>query len=327
MKTSRAASTALLTALASSFFFTLTYVFNRSMAVDGGHWAWSAALRYLIAVPLLLMVLPFRGGWKQLAGELKRHPGVWFLWSGVGFALFYACLTYAASSGPAWLVASTFQLTIVAGPLLSPFIYSDARRRIPSAALSVGAFIVFGVLLMQLGHFDGALEPAAWKALASVVVAAITYPLGNRMLLLHLEKNAVTLTATQRVTGMTLVSLPFWILLAAFGGYSAGLPPLSQVASSGAVALSAGVIATILFFHATSMVRQDAMGLAAVEATQAGEILFSTLIGFLFLGDGLPGPLSAAGGVVVVGGIVAFSWLSARQRKPTLVLEADAEGV
>ena len=44
-------------ALASALFFTLTYVLNRASASGGGHWAWTACLRYFITLPLLLPTL------------------------------------------------------------------------------------------------------------------------------------------------------------------------------------------------------------------------------------------------------------------------------
>src|SRR5262245_25486741 len=52
----RTALTAVAIALASAFFFTCTYVLNRAAAVEGGYWAWTASLRYLITLPLMLPV-------------------------------------------------------------------------------------------------------------------------------------------------------------------------------------------------------------------------------------------------------------------------------
>ncbi|MDN5782447.1 MAG: hypothetical protein L0H23_10590, partial [Luteimonas sp.] len=54
----RRALAAVAIALASALFFTLTYVLNRASATDGGHWAWTASLRYLITLPLLLPLMP-----------------------------------------------------------------------------------------------------------------------------------------------------------------------------------------------------------------------------------------------------------------------------
>ena len=112
-----------------------------------------------------------------------------------------------------------------------------------------------------------------------VLGSAVLYPLGNRLLLLHLERSGESLSATQRVFGMTLASQPLWWLVAAFAWHQAGAPPVSQIALAAGVALSAGVIATILFFQATGMVRDNPVALGAAEAMQAAELLFATLLG------------------------------------------------
>src|SRR3546814_18284563 len=87
------------------------------------------------------------------------------------------------------------------------------------------------------------------------------FPLGNRLLLLHLERSGENLNATQRVFGMTLASQPLWILLAAFAWQRAGTPPAMQVWLAASVALAAGVIATNLFFQATGTVRDHPVAL------------------------------------------------------------------
>ncbi|HJT99002.1 MAG TPA: multidrug resistance efflux transporter family protein [Rhodanobacteraceae bacterium] len=308
----RTAVAAVLIALASALFFTATYVLNRAMASAGGHWAWTAALRYLLTLPMLAVVLPWQGGFAPVARALRAHPVPWLLWSAIGFTLFCVCLTWAAAFAPAWLVAGTFQLTVIAGMLLAPLLYRDERARLPLGALALGGVIVGGVAMMQLGHFHGHLDRTAWLALASVTVSAFLYPLGNRKILLHLERSGESLNATQRVFGMTLASQPFWWLIAAYAAHASGAPPASQVLLACGVALFAGTIATILFFHATGMVRDDAAALGAVEAMQAAEILFSTVLGALFLGEGWPEGWAAAGALLVIGGIVGLGVLVGR---------------
>lgn len=294
-------------ALLSALLFTSVYVLNRAMALDGGHWAWTAALRYLLTLPLLALVVPFNGGFAPVWRALRAHPLPWLLWSALGFGLFCVCLTWAAASGPAWLVAGTFQLTVVAGMLLAPLIYRDSRARLPRRALALGVVIVAGVLLLQFGHFDGRLDAAAWAALASVAAAAVLYPLGNRKILLHLERSGEPLNATQRVFGMTLASQPCWLLVAGYAAGVSGWPSGSQVLLAAAVALVGGTIATILFFHATGLVRNDPTALGAVEAMQAAEILFATALGVVFLHEAWPQGIAAAGGLLVIAGIAGLS--------------------
>lgn len=327
MSMRRVALAAVAIALASAFFFTCTYVLNRAAAVEGGHWAWTASLRYLITLPLMLPVMRWQGGMAPVWRAIRAHPGPWLLWSGIGFVLFYLCLSFAASSGPSWLVAGTFQLTVIAGMLCAPFLYRDERARIPMPALLTGLLVVAGVLLMQFGHGGGGLDRDGWIALVLVAVSAFAYPLGNRGLLLHLEKAGVELNATQRVFGMTLASQPMWLAVAALAWTGTGLPSMGQVWLAGGVALGAGVIATILFFQATGMVRNDPTALAAAEAMQAAEILFATLIGVLWLGEQWPQGRALGGAVLVVVGIVVFSLVAARaaagDRRATQELRSD----
>jgi len=326
----RIALSAVAIALLSALFFTCTYVLNRAAATGGGHWAWTAALRYLITLPLmgaLLLVMPSQGGMTPVWRAIRAHPGPWLLWSGIGFVLFYVLLSFAAASGPSWLVAGTFQLTVIAGMLCAPFLYRDARARIPLPALVAGVVVVCGVLLMQVGYGGGRLDRAAWIALIAVAVSAFAYPLGNRGLLLHLERAGIELDATQRVFGMTLASQPFWWAIAAAAFAHDGAPPASQVLFAAGVALGAGVIATVLFFQATGMVRNDPTALAAAEAMQAAEILFATLIGVLWLGEAWPQGRALWGAALVVAGIVAFSIVAARaaagDRQATQELRGD----
>ncbi len=256
--------------------------------------------------------MPWQGGIAPVWRAIRAHPGPWLLWSGIGFVLFYLCLSYAASSGPSWLIAGTFQLTVIAGMLCAPFLYRDERARIPLPALLTGLLVVAGVLLLQFGHRGGALDRDAWIALVLVAVSAIAYPLGNRGLLLHLERAGVELNATQRVFGMTLASQPMWWAIAAVTFTQAGAPPLGQVSLAAGVALGAGVIATVLFFQATGMVRNNPTALAAAEAMQAAEILFATVIGVLWLGEAWPQGRALYGAMLVVVGIVVFSLVAAR---------------
>ena len=312
MNPSRRALVAVALSLLSALFFTATYVLNRAAALEGGHWACTAALRYLFVLPLLLPLMPWQGGVAPVWKAIRAAPGAWLLWSGIGFFLFYVLLCYAAASGPSWLVAGTFQVTALAGMLCAPLLYDDARARIPRAGFAVGALIVAGVLLMQLGHARGALEADAWLALACVAASAFAYPLGNRGLLLHLEKRGIELNASQRVFGLTLASQPAWLALSLWAWTQAGPPPAAQLGLAFGVALSAGVVATILFFQATGMVRENGTALGAVEAMQAAEVLIAALLGALFLGEAWPQGQALLGAMVVIIGIALFAWVVAR---------------
>jgi drug/metabolite transporter (DMT)-like permease len=59
-------------------------------------------------------------------------------------------------------------------------------------------------------------------------------------------------------------------------------------------------------------VRSKPTALAAVEAMQAAELLFATVIGALFLHEAWPHGYSAIGAVAIIIGIALFSWISGR---------------
>jgi drug/metabolite transporter (DMT)-like permease len=92
------------------------------------------------------------------------------------------------------------------------------------------------------------------------------------------------------------------------------------------VALSSGVIATVLFFHATEMVGRQPTALAGVEAMQAAELLFATVIGVIFLHEAVPGTTAAIGAVAIIVGIALFAWVSGREGAPDAVDVAADRG-
>lgn len=59
---------------------------------------------------------------------MELFGGSW-LWSVVALVLFYAPLTYAAAFSPGWLVAGTWQLTILAGVLLTPLFFITIKTK------------------------------------------------------------------------------------------------------------------------------------------------------------------------------------------------------
>ncbi|MEI6388753.1 MAG: multidrug resistance efflux transporter family protein [Spirochaetota bacterium] len=301
--------------LSSSFFFAFTFVLNREMETQGGHWIWSSSLRFFFMLPILWLILLPGGRYKMVFASIRKEPGPWLLWSTVGFGIFYSFICIAAASGPSWLTASAWQLTIVAGVLLSPLFYADRglgiRHRIPHGQLFVSALVLAGVFTVQVGmgggtsgpgRADGAAAPMTCLGLVFVVVAAFAYPLGNRKMM---ELVGTSLGTAQRVFGMTLCSTPFWVLLS-LAGVTLGIAPVrTQVLQTFIVALSSGVVATLLFFKATTLVKSDVRKLAVVESTQAGEVVFSLLGGVLVFGDRSPSVLAMAGIGIVIVGIIA----------------------
>lgn len=288
----------------ASLFFAVTFILNHSMEMQGGSWLWSASLRYFFMLPFLLAIVFYRKGFSQLTNEMKSRPVAWLLWSFVGFVLFYAPITFAAAFGPGWLVSGTWQFTIVAGVLLAPFFITviagkTVRQKIPLISLLISCVILVGILLIQVPQAQSVPTKSLLLGILPVVVAAFAYPLGNRKMM---EVCGGRVDTFQRVLGMTVASMPAWIVMAIYAILTVGLPSLSQVLQSLLVGISSGVIATILFFIATDRVREHQGKLAAVEATQSTEILFVIIGEALLLGIAFPEPIALAGlGIIIVG--------------------------
>ncbi|MCG3086505.1 multidrug resistance efflux transporter family protein [Sporosarcina cyprini] len=292
----------------SSLFFAVTFVLNRSMEMSGGSWLWSASLRYFFMVPFLIAIVAWRGGLRDMKDAMTARPAPFFIWSVVAFVLFYAPLTFSAAYSPGWLLAGTWQLTIVAGVLLAPFFVivvktstgdKKVRQQIPLISLGISLIIFAGVVLIQIPNAKSVGLQTLLLGILPVIVAAFAYPLGNRKMMDLLQGRLDTF---QRVLAMTLMTLPIWALFAVYAIMTVGLPSMSQVVQSLIVAVSSGVIATSLFFMATDLVQGDQGKLAAVEATQSTELIFAMIGEIIILHIALPGALSLAGiGVIIIG--------------------------
>jgi drug/metabolite transporter (DMT)-like permease len=295
---------ALFYGILASFFFAFTFIFNRSMNLSGGYWLWSACLRYIFTLPLLWILVKREHGISEILGEVFSHPVRWILWSTVGFGLFYMPLTFASVYGESWFVAATWQLTIVAGILTTPLF----GKKIPTKNLIFSGIILAGIFLLQLSHIPTMNTDGMIAALLLILIAAFAYPLGNRKMMSYCPSSISTI---QRVFGMTLSSMPFWMILSVVAGVIHGAPSGGQVIQSFIVALFSGVIATLLFFEATNLTKHNAKQLAVIEATQSGEVLFTLLGGIIFLGDAFPSLTGASGILLIIVGMIGNSLISA----------------
>lgn len=306
----------ILLGVTAAFFFAFTFIFNRAMDLSGGSWVWSASLRYIFMIPFLLVIVMFRKNLKPLLQEMKAHPVAWLIWSTVGFGLFYAPLTFAAGYGPGWLIAGTWQITIISGSLLVPLFYETiqtssgpitVRGRIPYKGLSMSLVILSGIAMMQLEHMNQISLQNVLFCVVPILFASFAYPLGNRKMM---EVCGGRLDTYQRVLGMTLASMPFWLVLVIWELATAAPPTKEQTMQSLLVAVSSGVIATVLFFQATDLVKDDMKKLAAVEATQSLAVPYALLGEIFLLNAPLPTSASLIGMFLVAAGMVLHSYVS-----------------
>lgn len=308
----------------AAFFFAFTFILNRKMDLAGGSWIWSASLRYFFMIPFLFVLVLVRKNFKPLVIEIKKQPGKWLLWSSIGFGLFYAPICFSAAYAPGWLIASTWQITIISGSLLAP-LFSETimgekgqiqvKGKIPFKGLSMSVIIIAGIILMQVEQANHLTLLDFIYGVVPIVIASFAYPLGNRKMMDVCEGR---LDTYQRVLGMTLASVPFWIVLSIYGVIVDGPPSVDQSIQSGFVAISSGVIATVLFFQATDQVRGNMQKLAAVEATQSMEVLFALIGELVLLKSAVPSLLSWGGIVLVMAGMVLHSFVSQKRSIPKI---------
>lgn len=153
----------------SALFFSLTFILNEVISSTQGNFLWTASLRYIFMLIILFIILLTKKQVSEVYKHILEFPKEWIFWSTIGFGFFYLPLCFASTYGEGWLVASTWQITIVAG--------------------------------------------------------AFAYPLGNRKMMNLVRER---LTALQRVFGMPLSSLPFWIIVSIYGFFQADIQNITK---------------------------------------------------------------------------------------------------
>jgi drug/metabolite transporter (DMT)-like permease len=305
--------------VAASFFFAFTFILNQQMNISGGSWLWSSSLRYIFMLPILFIIVTIKNQLFDILKDITNKPIQWITWSTIGFGLFYAPLSFASAYGASWLVAGTWQFTIVAGGLMSPLFFKSiktnsgtckTRNKLPKKSLLMSSIILFGIFLMQFEEAKNATFLEALLGIIPVILAAFAYPLGNRKMMEVCDNKFTTF---QRVFGMTLCSMPFWILISSYASLSIGLPSKGQIIQSLMVAVFSGIIATILFFKATDIVSSDTHKLAVVESTQSGEVIFTLLGGVFIFHDKIPTLLGLIGTLLVVLGMILNSLIKSEK--------------
>lgn len=295
----------LILGILAAFFFSTTFIINRKMGIEGGYWLWSAILRHLFIFVCFFVFLGIKNQIRPVIKEIKLNIPAWFLWSNVGFVIFYTFLCFASQFGPSWLIACLWQMTILAGILFTPF--TSNSKKIPLKQVLFAIIIFIGVILVQ---FSGEKEINIKTILLTIIpmmIATAAYPLGNRKMLQICGDH---LSTVQRIFGMILCTLPTWFILSLIAYLNKGMPSLKQLEGSFIVAVFAGVIGTTLFFKATKLAKGDHKKLAAVESTQAAELIFALLGEILLLQGVLPSTAGIIGIIIIIFGIIMLNFKS-----------------
>lgn len=292
-------------------FFSSTFILNRAMSLQGGDWVWSASLRYAFMLVFLMGGLILTGKSNTLVRILRlflRHWLFWTLAGTTGFGLFYSLICFSASYAPGWVVATTWQTTILATPLVLLLF----GKRTPSKALVFIGIIFAGIVLVNLELATTAPLSDLLLGGLPVLIAAIAYPLGNQMVWEAQKggykripniQDPVLQNPFSRIILLSLGSVPFWVVLLLFNGPAA--PSTAQWLNTALVALLSGVIATGLFLYARHHA-SNSYEISAIDATQATEVVFSLLGELLLLGGDWPGVYGIAGVMLAVTGLVFY---------------------
>ncbi len=295
----------------AAFFFSSTFVLNRTMSLEGGHWVWSASLRYAFTIFFIVLILLLRGQYRVLAAGLalgRRYWRFWLLAGTIGFGVFYAGITFSAQYAAGWVVATTWQMTI----LMTPLVLWVFGRPVPLRGVIFALLIFGGIVLVNLEYAAATSRRELLLGVVPVLIAAIAYPLGNQMVweakrgerrfIPHIEEPHLDNTLV-RILVLALGTGPwwlFWILL-----LRPGAPAPGQLINTALVALFSGLIATGLFLYARHFAH-DAYEIAAVDATQSTEVIFSLAGEVLLLGGLLPGPIGWFGMAMTVAGLICY---------------------
>jgi drug/metabolite transporter (DMT)-like permease len=299
----------------SGALFSSTFVLNEYMSASGGHWLWSASLRYLFML-LFIMGIYILQSKKNLIVELTkeffRNIIFWCIAGSFGFGAFYSLICFSADYSPGWIVATTWQLTIISSLLILALFGNKLKKNVWFLAV----MIFCGVIAINLSQHQGAsFNENLWRSLVPIILATFCYPFGNqlvweaqngRLKFFSIKKELLLDGVFNKIYLLSLGSLPLWVLL--FIIVRPPSPLISQIYSAMLVALLSGILATGIFFYARSQANSSEE-LAAVDATQSSEVIFALLASLLIFNSTIHNAWLALLGIfTIIGGLITFSF-------------------
>ena len=67
----------ILLGLTASLLFSVTFILNRLMSIEGGNWIWSSSLRFYWMLPFFGAIVWYLGGFKALFHVLNSRSHSW----------------------------------------------------------------------------------------------------------------------------------------------------------------------------------------------------------------------------------------------------------
>ncbi|RDX33993.1 multidrug resistance efflux transporter family protein [Arcobacter sp. HD9-500m-PIT-SAG03] len=299
--------------LLAALFFSSTFLINRYIAIDGGHWFWSATLRYIYMLIFLVFGFILFKGFdylKLLISEFFKNCIFWTISGSIGFGIFYASICYVADSSPAWVVATTWQFTIIA----SLFILHFFGKNISKLTWTLIIVMFIGIFLINLSFITVEDFKGHIFNVFLIIIASFAYPLGNQ-LVWEVQKGRESLPKIRKdivknifskVFLLSLGSLPFWLMLSLF--FKVGVPSYNQFVCMILVAIFSGITATSLFLYARSKANSPSK-IALSDATQSGEVIFTLVIEIIMFGALIPTSIGIFGIGLVLVGLISLTLL------------------
>ena len=296
--------------LLSSLFFTVTFLINRSISLEGGHWFYSGGLRLIYAIVFFSVgFIIFKGFpyFKLIIKEYLDNFKFWTIAGTIGFGFFYSLLCYSAAFSPAWIVATTWQITIISSLFILTFFGKKLSKRIWSYTI----FIFLGIILVNASYFDINNIKTLLLGSIPVIIASFCYPLGNQMVWEEKHKRKevkkdlkIIDNSFAKVFLLMLGSFPFWIIL--YFLCDPVSPKLSQYISVAVITIISGIIATSLFLYARSNANTSSK-LMLVDSTQASQVFFALSGEMIFFNATFPNIIGIIGLLITVIGLIAIT--------------------
>lgn len=180
----------ILLGLLAGVFFSSTFILNELMSNAGGHWFWSASLRYIFMWLIITAIIILQHSFariKELALIFRQHWGFWCLTGSIGFGVFYTGICYAGDHVAGWVVAATFMFTVVT----SLMVLMAFGQRFDKKFIIYALLVFIGVVLVNVseGLRASALADIDTTPMAEMLlygalpalIAAFSYPIGNQL--------------------------------------------------------------------------------------------------------------------------------------------------
>lgn len=290
----------------AALFFTATFLINRAISLDGGHWFWSAFLRFLFTIIFLSIgFISFKGFFyfKLVIDEYIKNFIFWTAAGTIGFGFFYSLICYASYYSPAWVIATTFQFTIIA----SLFVLLFFGKKLSKSVWGITLMIFIGVTLVNISHFDMSNMDLLLLGFVPVLIAAFSFPIGNQMVWEEKEKRIknnydvfIIKNSFAKIFLLVLGSAPFWFFL--YFSTQPGMPVYDQYINVALITILSGIIATSLFLYARSLCDTNNK-LILTDSTQSGDVFFALIGEIVFLNAVFPNILGIVGIFITIFGL------------------------